>query len=69
MDWFSLSLICALSLALADALTKKHLPGYGAGQLLLVRFSIPGILLLPWLIMFPIPEVPLVFWGRWNWSP
>jgi len=63
MDWFSLSLICALSLATSDAFAKKYLSDYSAWELLLVRFFIPGILLIPWLILYPIGDVPLVFWG------
>jgi len=63
MDWFQLSLVCALSLATADAFTKKYLPGYSGGQLLLVRFTVPGMLLVPWLVLYPIPAVPLVFWA------
>ncbi|MDH5300858.1 MAG: DMT family transporter [Gammaproteobacteria bacterium] len=65
MDWFSLSLLCALSLALADALSKKYLPGYSPYQLLLVRFTIPGLLLIPWLMAHPVSlmDQPAAFWG------
>jgi len=63
MDWFYLSLLCAMSLAFADALTKKHLTGYSGWELLLVRFVVPGTLLAPLLLIFPMPAVPMVFWG------
>ncbi len=62
MDWFSLSLLCALSLAAADALTKKYLPGYSGWSLLLVRFVVPGALLFPLLFIYPLPPVPYEFW-------
>lgn len=62
MDWFSLSLLCALSLALADVFTKKHLVGFSGGQLLVVRFALSGLLLLPWFFFYPLPALPLVFW-------
>ncbi|WP_455203342.1 EamA family transporter [Kaarinaea lacus] len=62
MDWFSLSLTCALSLALADALTKKFFPTYDGWQLLLVRFVVPAFLLLPFALLFPLPPVVAEFW-------
>lgn len=63
MDWFSLALISAFSLATADALTKKHLTGYTGLDLLLIRFFIPGLLLIPLMLKYPLPEVPMEFWG------
>ncbi|MGD8591556.1 MAG: EamA family transporter [Gammaproteobacteria bacterium] len=62
MDWFTLSLICALSLASADAFTKKFFPHYDGGELLIIRFAVPAILLLPLALIYPIPAVPPVFW-------
>ena len=63
MDWFSLALVSAFSLATADAVTKRHLSGYTGLDLLLIRFLVPGVLLLPLLLIYPLPAVPMVFWG------
>lgn len=63
MDWFSLSLLCAFSLATADALTKKYLTDYEARELLLIRFVVPGILLIPVLILYPLPQLTPAFLG------
>ncbi len=63
MDWFTLSLICALSLATADAFTKKFFRTYDGWELLVIRFAVPAILLLPLVFIYPIPKVPLVFWA------
>ena len=62
MHWLTLTLICAFSLASADALTKRSLSGRSARELTLVRFTVPGILLLPWLLAQPLPAFPLAFW-------
>lgn len=62
MDWFTLSLSCALFLALADAFTKKFFPSYDGWELLLVRFVVPAFFLLPIAFLFPLPEVPQEFW-------
>jgi drug/metabolite transporter (DMT)-like permease len=62
MSWLSLGLICALSLATADALTKKVLLGYSAPELALVRFSWSGILLAPLALARPWPALPGAFW-------
>ena len=63
MDWYSLSLLCALSLATADAFTKQQLAGYSGWALLLIRFLVPGALLAPMLFIFPLPPVPVEFWA------
>lgn len=63
MEWFSLSLLCAMSLASADAVTKKYLVSYSGLQLLLIRFVVPGALLAPLLFVFPLPAAPLAFWA------
>ena len=63
MNWILLSLLCAFSLASADAFTKWRLSAYPAEFMLLVRFSIPGILLSPVLYFHPLPPVPPAFWG------
>lgn len=63
MDWLALTLICAFALASADALTKKALGGRDVRELTLVRFTLPGVLLLPWLFAQPLPELPAAFWA------
>ena len=64
MHWFALSLICAFSLASADAATKAWLQGYSARELALVRFSLTAVLLLPLLTGLPaISTLPTAFWG------
>jgi len=64
MDWLALTLICAFSLATADATTKAWLRDYSARELALVRLGVTGLLLTPWL---PNPSElwhqPLAFWG------
>jgi len=63
MDWFFLALLSAFSLATADALCKRQLSSYGGWQLLVVRFVIPGILLTPFLFLYPLPaNLPKEFW-------
>ena len=64
MDWFPLALICAFSLASADAATKAWLQGYSARELSLLRFTLTGVLLLPLLAGIPAPwSLPAAFWG------
>jgi drug/metabolite transporter (DMT)-like permease len=63
MDWLSLSLVSAFSLASADAATKAWLGGYSAREITLVRFSLTGLLISPLLLHEPLPELPLAFWG------
>ena len=64
MDWFPLALICAFSLASADAATKAWLQGYSARELSLLRFTLTGVLLLPLLAGMPAPwSLPAAFWG------
>ncbi|MCP4126192.1 MAG: EamA family transporter [Gammaproteobacteria bacterium] len=63
MPWFLLALLCAVSLASADVATKRWLRDYSARELLLVRFTLPGLLLSPLLLMQPFPDLPLEFWG------
>lgn len=63
MDWFSITILCAFSLASSDALAKKYLGSYSAWALLLIRFFVPGVLLLPVLFVFPLPDAPPVFWA------
>jgi drug/metabolite transporter (DMT)-like permease len=63
MHWFLLAMICALSLASADAATKHWLQGYDGREQALIRFFLSGLLLSPLLIVQPFPELPLEFWG------
>ena len=64
MSWFALALICAFSLASADAATKAWLQGFSAREMLIVRFCIPGLLLSPLLSsMPPLTTLPPAFWG------
>ena len=57
MDWFSLALICAFSLATADAFTKKWLTDYSGGELLLLRMAFSALWLLPVVMWNPWPQV------------
>jgi drug/metabolite transporter (DMT)-like permease len=63
MDWFSITILCAFSLASSDALAKKYLGSYSAWALVLIRFFVPGVLLLPVLFIYPLPDAPPVFWA------
>jgi len=63
MHWISLTLLSAFFLATADALSKRYLSHYRAGELVLVRFGVSGALLLPLLLWQPWPPLSAVFWG------
>jgi drug/metabolite transporter (DMT)-like permease len=64
MSWIALALICAFTLASADAAAKAWLRDLTASELLVVRFCIPGLLMTPLLIgMPPLTELPWAFWG------
>lgn len=63
MDWFSLALLSAFSLATADAAAKKWLADCSGLGLMLVRLTVPALMLLPFAIAEPLPAVPLAFWG------
>jgi drug/metabolite transporter (DMT)-like permease len=62
MDWLSLTLLSAFCIATADALTRKYLQGYTARELVIIRFGMPGLLLLPLLAVQPMPELATEFW-------
>ena len=62
MQWFYLTLMSAFSIATADALTRKYLQGYNARELVIIRFGMPGLLLLPLLVIQPMPELAVEFW-------
>lgn len=62
--WLWLTLICAAALGSTDAATKAWLRGFSATQLLLVRFSLTGLLLLPLLSALPaLDSLPPALWG------
>lgn len=63
MHWFPLALISAVTLAAADTVMKKHFQGCHAWDLVVVRFCVPGSLLLPFVLLNPIPTAPAAFWG------
>ncbi len=63
MEWFPFALLSAFALASADAVTKRFLSGYSSRELVLVRFGMAGLLLVPVAILNPLPEVPPLFWG------
>lgn len=62
ISWFPISILCAFTLATADALTKKFFGDYTGWQLLVIRFVAPGLLLLPFMFINPLPSVPPLFW-------
>lgn len=62
MDWLPLALTCALALALADAATKRFLADYAAADLVMVRFGLTAILLLPMLWLEPPTMPTMAFW-------
>ena len=64
MNWFGLTLLSAFFLATADALSKRFLAHYRPGELVMVRFGVAGVLLLPLLLLQPWPAPPAAFWGR-----
>lgn len=53
MYWFPTALLSAILLASSDALTKRYLPDWDWRDILLVRFGIGGMLLLPLLLARP----------------
>lgn len=63
MDWLPLTLLCAFSLASADAVTKGWLKNYSATELTLIRFFIAGLLVSPLLLSEPFPALPSEFWA------
>jgi len=62
MSWLPLTLLSAFCIATADALTRKYLQGYSAREIVVIRFGMPGLLLLPLLVMQPMPELATEFW-------
>lgn len=63
MSWLPLSLICALSLASADAATKAWLQGFSARELSVIRLGVAGALMTPLLGgMPPLSSLPVELW-------
>ena len=63
MHWIPLTLLSALCFATADTLTKRYLSHYRPGELVLVRFGMAGLLLLPLLLRETWPALSPAFWG------
>ncbi|MCP4043457.1 MAG: DMT family transporter [Gammaproteobacteria bacterium] len=63
MNWLTLTLICAFSLASADAMTKARLSDYSVRELAFVRMTLAGLMVSPLLLTRQFPELPPVFWG------
>ncbi len=64
MSWLLLTLLCAFSVASADAATKAWLQGFSARELTLIRFTLTGALLSPLLFWLPdLGALPAPFWG------
>ena len=59
MHWLGLTLLSAFCLATADAATKRYLSHYRPAEMVLVRFGVTGVLLLPLLFLQSWPELPL----------
>jgi drug/metabolite transporter (DMT)-like permease len=63
-NWIGLTLLSAWALASADALTKAWLSHYSAWSLMLIRFTVTGLILAPWLL-YHLPnlsQLPMLFW-------
>lgn len=63
MHWLALSLICAFALASSDAAAKHWLRSAGTRELVVIRLGLSGLLLLPWVLTFDLPHLPLAFWA------
>lgn len=62
MEWFWLALLCAFTLASADAVTKRWLGRHSIGEIAMIRLGLGGLLLSPALLLQPLPLLPLPFW-------
>lgn len=63
MHWLALSLICAFALASSDAAAKHWLRSAGTRELVVIRLGLSGLLLLPWVLTFDLPHLPMAFWA------
>jgi drug/metabolite transporter (DMT)-like permease len=64
VSWFFLALTCAVTLAAADALTQKWLARRTAPELVMIRFGLAAVWLVPWLLLHPptLPAAPFWLW-------
>jgi drug/metabolite transporter (DMT)-like permease len=62
VDWLPLTLLCAFSLASADALIKARLSDYSARELAFVRLTLTGLLVSPLLLGHSFTGLPPAFW-------
>lgn len=64
MIWFFLAMFCALSLATADALTKKYFSGYEPFEMALARlvYTLPWLLVVFIIIPWKKPEPEFWIW-------
>lgn len=58
MLWLGLALLCAFSLATADALTKKTLSDHSAAELTIIRFGATALVLSPLLVRIDFATLP-----------
>lgn len=65
MGWIALALLCALSLATADAATKAWLRDYSARELTLVRLALTGLVLSP--LLGGLPPLTSLDPRLWPW--
>jgi uncharacterized membrane protein len=63
VEWLPITLLCAFSLASADAATKRWLRDATAREITLLRYGLTGALLAPLLFVEPLPHLPAPFWG------
>lgn len=63
MDWLTITLLCALSLAASDAVAKKKLNHLDLNALTLIRLGFAGLLMLPVLLKSPLPALSFTFWA------
>jgi len=62
MSWFLLALVSAISLASADAFTKKLFPVSTGMELVAIRFFVPAVALFPVVFFLPYSQLDLTFW-------
>jgi drug/metabolite transporter (DMT)-like permease len=63
VQWISITLLCAFSLASADAATKRFFSDCPPATIVMVRFLGVGLVLFPVLLVQPWPTLPMSFWG------
>ncbi len=61
-NWIYITLFCAFSLAISDAVTKRYFAEQKAGDILLVRFGLTGFILTPLWLIQPWPSPDTEFW-------